>query len=293
MKRTINILSYLSVFTFAVANLSVAAPLPVDVRERAMEVLIAGIDSDEFWPAMHAAEGLTIAGEGALVRQRLSPPLPIETDDQHRCGLAREMVRAGDPTKSAVMIAILADPTSSGRIHAAESLYKVGWQGDADTYLRAVWNPDSDFVLQLVAVAALAKHGGAMDQAEALKFLRTTLIQTTDQNHLRLVAWILARVGAASDIERIRPHLKRELKDRPRVFLEHALARLGDESGRVALRRNLESADASTRTYAAVFAGEAGMTEVIPQLIRQLEDPDLDARIRAAQALFELEKSTL
>lgn len=290
INRNLNLLSRLGLFALALVNLSIAGSMTPELRARAMQVLVDGIDAEEFWPAMHAAEGLTIAGEGDLVRQKLSARLPIETDDQRRCGLAREMVRAGDGPKSAVMIAILADPTSNGRVHAAESLYKVGWQGDADSYLRAVWHPESDFVLQLVAVAALAKHGSAADQADSLAFLREALDQVSDQNHLRLVAWVLARVGDASDIERIRPKLKLDLDERPRVFLEHALALLGDEAGRKALTRNLESDDASTRTYAAVFAGEAGMTEVMPQLARQLEDPDLDARIRAAQALFALEK---
>mgnify|MGYP003675069303 FL=1 len=258
MKRTINLLRGLGIFALVVVNLSSAASMTPEVRERAMQVLIEGIDAEAFWPAMHAAEGLTIAGEGERVRQRLSPRLPEETDDQHRCGLAREMTRAGDPAKSAVMIAILANPVSNGRVHAAESLYKVGWQGDAETYLHRIWQTESDFVLQLMAVAALAKHGNEADRAAALAHLRAALDQAEDQNQLRLVAWVLARVGDASDIERLRPKLKLNLEPRPRIFIEHALALLGDADGQAALRRNLDSNDAATRTYAAVFAGDGG-----------------------------------
>ncbi|WP_182869970.1 HEAT repeat domain-containing protein [Stieleria mannarensis] len=42
--------------------------------------------------------------------------------------------------------------------------------------------------------------------------------------------------------------------------------------------------------HAAVFAGEAGMTDAVPFLIRQLEDENLDARIRAAGALLALDR---
>lgn len=258
-------------------------------RAKAMAVLQAGLASDEFWPAMHAAEALTLAGETARVRRALGPRLPRETDDQRRCGLARELVRAGDANKAAVMIAILATPESNGRIHAAESLYKVGWRGDAETYLQAAIAEDSNYVLRLMARAALAKHGSGADRERALSALRASLQTERDHNNLRLIAWVLARVGDASDIARIRPLLDRDLEARPRVFVEHALARLGDPEGRRALQRNLQSDDAATRTYAAVFAGECGMTETVPRLVAQLDDPNLDARIRAAQALFVLE----
>ncbi|HTN02138.1 MAG TPA: hypothetical protein VL132_09685, partial [Planctomycetaceae bacterium] len=60
-----------------------------------MQVLRDGFKSDEFWPSMHAAEGLTVAGYGAEVRQALPARIPAETDDQRKCGLARELVRAG------------------------------------------------------------------------------------------------------------------------------------------------------------------------------------------------------
>jgi sialidase-1 len=264
--------------------------MSAEVRNEAMDILKTGLESDEFWPAMHAAEALTIAGEGEWVRQRLSSRLSSETDDQRRCGLAREITRAGDTDKAAVMIAILADPESEGRIHAAESLYKVGWPGDASPYLREVWHSEEGFVLQLMAVAALAKHGAAADRSEALAYLRQLTGEIEDHNHLRLVAWVLSRVGDDSDIARLKPILQRDLAPQPRVFVEHALARLGDEAGQAALRRNLRADDPATRTYAAVFAGESGMVETAPQLIALLDDPNLDTRIRAAQALFTLEK---
>src|SRR5262245_16429086 len=80
-------------------------PLPPELRERCEKVLRDGLKSDEFWPAMHAAEALTIAGHGHDVLAALAKR--SETDDQKRCGLAREAVRAGDRTKLAILFEIL------------------------------------------------------------------------------------------------------------------------------------------------------------------------------------------
>lgn len=80
---------------------------------------------------MHAAgRALTLAGQQAHVVQVLTPKLKTEADPQRRCGLNRELLRTGDRLRLPEMWAILADEQSTGRIHAAESLYKLGEVGD-------------------------------------------------------------------------------------------------------------------------------------------------------------------
>ncbi|HAH48796.1 MAG TPA: sialidase, partial [Planctomycetaceae bacterium] len=74
------------------ANAASPAPsikLSPETEKRCLEVLREAINSDEFWPSMHAAEALTLAGKGDEVRQIIAPQLKTEKDDQHRCGLAR------------------------------------------------------------------------------------------------------------------------------------------------------------------------------------------------------------
>ncbi len=77
-------------------------------HEQCLTVLRAGLRSDEFWPSMHAAEGLTLGGHSLEVIEYLTPMLKTETDDQHLCGIAREIVRAGDRSAVSVMLSILA-----------------------------------------------------------------------------------------------------------------------------------------------------------------------------------------
>ncbi len=273
-------------FQFPVDQADKVTKLDPETRQRCMRVLDEGMRADDFWPAIHAAEALTLAGQGEVVRTFLEPKLSAETDDQKRCGLARELVRAGIPQQSLVMMNVLSGADPHGHVHAAESLYKVGWVGDSAPLQRAF--DESDNVrLRLMAAAALAKHGQGSVKTEAFTFLRENLRNESDPDVFRLSAWVLGRIGEDSDCDLIRSRLDDANDDAlVHAFLEHALAALGDSQGRQALLRNLESRDPAIRTYAAVFAGESGITQAAPLLIRQIDDENLDARIRAAQALL-------
>lgn len=254
------------------------------VKARCVKLLRAALTAEEFWPSMHAAEALTLAGYGVLVRHKLHDPYVNETDDQRRCGLARELARAGED-RSRVLMGILEKKDDHGHVHAAESLYKVGWRGD-DAPLRKGFAQKSNVRLRLMSAAALGKQG----DAAAMKFLREHVAREKDPKLFFLSAWVLGRIGESSDCELIRKRLPDAPDAWTRAFLEHALAALGDKAGRQALVRNLKSDDARLRTYAAVFAGEIGLVKTKAQLIKQLSDENLDARIRAAQSLLVLSR---
>ncbi len=261
--------------------------LDTKTRERCLEVLREAMQFADFWPAIHAAEAMTLADHGEEVRTLLDPKLKDESDAQKRCGLARELVRAGDREKSAVMMDILRGTDAHGHVHAAESLYKVGWTGDS-LALESVFAKTDNLRLKIMAAAALAKYGKGTVRASAYAFLRSILRDEPDPDVFRIAAWILARIGNDNDAALMRDRIRDA--DDPLVvaFLQHALAALGDEAGRKALLENLKSTDPAIRTYAAVFAGESGLTEAVPQLIRQLDDDHRDARVRASQALLVL-----
>lgn len=252
------------------------------VRERCLGVLREGLRSDEFWPAMHAAEALTLAGFPEEVRAALTPRLPKEEDDQRRCGLARELVRAGDLTPTQIMLDILASDDPHGHVHACESLYKVFQLGDG-RLVRAALAQTKNPRLAIMAAAGLARWGSPT----ALARLRRDV--TNDDDELsRISAWVLARVGQASDLPALRAGVQRFSEPLSRAYFEHALAARGDEAGRAALVRNLSHADAAVRVYACEFAPEARALAARDALLARLDDPVLDVRIRAAQALLQL-----
>jgi sialidase-1 len=280
-----HLLLFLAIGAGLSSNLRAAeqSPLSAEIKRKCAHVLRQGLRSDEFWPSIHAAEGLTIGGYGAEVRQFLAPKLETETDDQKRCGLARELFRAGDQAQSLIMMDILRSKNDYGWVHAAESLYKVGWIGDSNA-LQDAYHKPNNIRLKLLAGAALAKYGNG--HAEALGFIRRRLATEKDPSQIYLPAWILGRIGGEQDRAAIRSRIPDAPDPSARAFLDNALAALGDKAGQKALTRNFKSSEAPIRTYAAVFAADAGMHSVRPQLIHQLDDENLDARIRAAQALL-------
>src|SRR5690606_16233633 len=92
----------------AAADDSRVLDLDQATHDRCLSILRKGLGADDFWPSIHAAEGLTLGGYGEEVIEALTPKLASETDDQRRCGLARELVRAGQRLQANVMLKILA-----------------------------------------------------------------------------------------------------------------------------------------------------------------------------------------
>ncbi len=258
------------------------SPLTLDAPTTAtcLQVLREGLRGDDFWPSIHAAESLTLGGHGDEVIEFLTPRLPDEEDDQHRCGIARELVRAGDRGKARVMLEILSGDDKHGHVHAAESLYKVIEIGDG-VAMRKAFAQSENATLKLMAGGALARCGNPA----AMTYLRE-MLNDDDAERYRIAAWILGRIGDEADIPRLKKQLPRCPDDLTRVYIENALAALGDTDGLATLTSNLKSDDPAIRTYAATFAGDARAVDVAGQLQEMLNDPHPDARIRAAQSLL-------
>jgi sialidase-1 len=256
--------------------------LTPETRTKCLSVLRSGLRSDEFWPAIHAAEGLTLGGYGSEVIEFLEPKVDSETDDQRRCGLSRELIRAGLKQYERVMLEILAGDDPYGHIHAAESLYKVSRIGDG-TAMRRAFAQQENLRLRIMSAAALGRCGNP----DAMTFLRETLGHD-DPEISRTVAWVLGRIGDARDIPPIRALADRASDPLTNAYYEHSLAALGEDAGLEALARNLASGEGVIQTYAATFAGDAWATHLKDRLIRNLENDHLDARIRAAQSLLQM-----
>lgn len=253
-------------------------------QQKCLAILRDGMRGDEFWPSIHAAEGLTRAGQGSEVIKFLSPKMKTEKDDQRRCGVARELVRAGDKSVASVMLEILAGDDPHGHKHAAESLFKVNEIGDGRAMRRAFAQTEN-VKLQLMAAAALARSGNPA----AMKLLREKLADP-DQETSTTAAWILARIGSKEDITQLRKNLHAAKDDMTRCYVENALATLGDEHGLRSFARNLAHDDPAIRTRAATFVGDARATSVADHLLRLLDDDNLDVRVRSAQSLMVLSR---
>lgn len=254
--------------------------LKSDVRDRCFRILREGLVAEEFWPGMHAAEALSLAGHGKEVVDALRDRLEAETDDQRRCGLVRELVRAGDRSHLPVLFQILAQEGSTGRVHAAESLFKLNEVGDRKA-LNAAFQQDQNVQLRLMSAAALARAG---DQP-AMAFLRQSL-RSEVRTVRNTAAWALFVLGDASDVPSLRSALAGETDAWSRCLLANALARNDDESGRELQLVHLNSTEPAVRAMTAEAVGHCGEMAFQKELTALLNDPLTDPRIRAAQALL-------
>ena len=254
------------------------------VKVRCVEVLTEGLHSDEFWPSIHAAEGLTLGEFGDLVRKHLEPKLSTPLDDQQRCGVSRELIRAGDRQKRNVMLGILAGDDDFGHVHAAESLYKVEEIGDG-VAMRRAFEQTENLRLRIMAAAALGRCGNPA----AMTFVRS-ILDHDDPEIYKLGAWILGRIGWVSDIPLLKKYVAKCPDELTRAYFDNSLAALRDEAGLAALAKSLTSDDPAVRTYAATFAGDARAVGVADALTKMLDDTHADARYRAAQSLLFLSR---
>ena len=266
------------------AEVAEVAKLDTVTAARCLKILRGAVRSDEFWPSMHAAEALTLTGRGDEVVTLLTPLLPLEKDDQKRCGLARELVRAGQRQHVNVLLSIMAGDDTYGHVHSCESIYKVFEIGDG-VALRAAIQPGNPIKKQLMAAAALGRWG----HPQAMKILRGA-VASKDPDEARIAAWVLARIGNATDIPLLRKNIARF--DDPLVvaYFENSMATLGDTAGLQAMAKMLQSDDPALKVYAATFAGDARAVSLAPLLRPLLEHEVLDVRVRGAQTLLVLSK---
>jgi len=281
----------LSLCTIWVSPLRAGADMPttgVDAatQEKCLDLLRASLHSSEFWPSMHAAEALTQAGHGQEVLDALKGRLDQETDMRQRCGLARELYRAGDHTQVAVLLEVLSNPDAYGHTHACESLYKIRAKGD-QTLLKAAMADSRNPAKTLMAAAALGRQG----DPEALQSLRHQL-SGSDTEIRPLAAWVLAIVGGPQDLPVIRAGLTQAQTARQKAYFEHALALLGDDTGKQSLLKNLHHEEAGIRADAAYMAGDIGLIAAKDDLQKLLTDQNLDVSIRAAQGLLALARNS-
>jgi len=264
-------------------------PLTDELRQQCLSVLQEAFFSPEFWPSMHAAEALTLAGNGAEVIAALKPRIETEQDHQRRCGLVREVVRAGDRTPLKRLFETLADLSSNGRVHAAESLYKIAEVGDG-RLLRTAFAQKENLRLRLMAAAALARAGNP----HAVQVLREHVTHS-DVEIRKIAGWVLGLLGGPDDAPALNKTLAAETDLLAQAYFVNALACLGDDAARRRLVENLSSTDPAIRTYSAEFAGYSRCLEARSKLIELLADDNVDVRTRAAQSLiaFSLQPSAL
>ncbi|MCE5186883.1 MAG: hypothetical protein LLF76_12235 [Planctomycetaceae bacterium] len=231
---------------------------------------------------MHAAEGLTQTGDPNIVIQSLSTMLATEGDDQKRCGLAREILRAGDESKISVLVEILSNRESNGRTHAAENLFKVQRIGDLELMIECA-NDTHNPSLQLWALANLIKS----DHMEYLPMLRQFLnSQSTFER--AMAAYLLGQLGDKNEIDRIKEGAEQTADLDALFFYNAGVIYLKDSDATEKLKTYLDDENKTIRALSAYTVGSLVICSCQQKLITLLDDREEDVRIRSAHALLSM-----
>lgn len=252
------------------------------VYSRCQKILIEGLMSEPFWPRMHAAEGLTATGKSDVVLSFLPAMLLVEEDDRKRCGLARELIRAGDESKIDILTEILAEPESNGRIHAAESLFKVQRIGDPVLMFKCA-KDNTNPRIQMWACAALIRAG----HEKYLPVLRQFL-SSRDPLEYALSVYILGQLGDRNEIYLTKTDMKQFSEPLHSFFYTAGFVYTNDSDAICKLQTYLNHEDKTIRALSAHTAGSALICSCQKRLIALLDDPVCDVRIRSAHALLSM-----
>ena len=185
---------------------------PADpLAERAKAILHDGVEHDETWIKIHAAEALLVGGEAIAMRQRFLELAPVSDSLLYRVGVWRVLATTS-PTKAERAECIeqvgrvFLDPDAPDRSQALETLCKLGVQLNGSLFVR-VWST-------------------AADESDPLRPLAPwSLAGMGDQDALRRIASLLSSPIARSRV--IAAYSLRWLRIRDPATL-HLLAQAAD-----------------------------------------------------------------
>lgn len=258
-----------------------------NVHQQCIEILREGVQGDEFWPSIHAAEALIREDYGFEATPLLRERMGREQDRRRIAGYARALA-AVDQNQSVVALQdILLSDDIEARILAAEAMFRTGIVGDP-AILEQATDPSQNGRLRVFAAATLT----VTDQAD----LRTVVREALDSNDPAaryIAADVIPIIG---NLEDDAPTLidKKDLvnSDFENLYFVRALAMFGFDAARKELLSFLKHPDPTIRSRAAFAVAESWSIESSNQLIPLLDDPALAVRVRAAQALLTMANPT-
>ena len=263
------------------------------------------MNSNTGWVRIHAAEAL-IDHDHA---QPVAPSFAAEADTAappYRIGVWRVLARAAETKEQrhAFIERIrrtMLDPQAPDRVHAAESLAKLGAASPSDSPVLVEWLATASEPASVYPLWLLVLSGSNAGQTSSEARL-SDLLDSQDSTARLRAAFALGRIKALSpaSLARLNRRLELEPEASPvRAYVAAALLRhtAKDSSGAAGLKQVLASClvrgQPAEQLEAATALGMCGTAADLPVLARFLHSPEADARIGAASgSLYILEADT-
>jgi dienelactone hydrolase len=259
-----------------------------------LALLVREMQSNTGFKRIHAAEALIAHGQTETVAKFFQPE--IETSESpYRIGIWRVMARAAATEAQRLQFVerirtALLDPAGPDRLHAAESLAKLGKANPADRSAIAKWeatldDADGAFPRWLLLLGGSAETRAA-DEAHLVK-----LLESKDAIARLRTGFAIGSLTdpSAASLARLQRQAQVEPADSPaRAYLIAAvLLHTPRESPAYAevkkqLSVYLETGKSYEQLQAASAIGQRGTADDLPALSRLLNNPEADARIGGA-----------
>ena len=255
--------------------------LTANQHARCMELLREGLHGKEFWASIYSAEALVREEYSFEVTPLFRSRIEQESDDRRRAAYATVLVRAGYREALVMLQDLLLSNDPETKILAAQGMFRSADVADVSLLEEAMTQTQNNR-LSLYAAAALAL---ARD-AKTLNIIRRGL-ESSDAAARYVAADIIAVLGAAEDdMDALLQNREQTSSEFERFYVLRALAIFGHDPSRQELTAMLEHSDPTIRARAAFVMGEAWIVEQSDRLYALLDDPAMEVRVRAAQALL-------
>jgi SSS family solute:Na+ symporter len=252
------------------------------------------------WVRIHAAEALIahgvtepVAASFALEVNHVAPP--------YRMGVWRVMARAAQkPAERRQFIErihqVLLDPKAADRLHAAESLAKLGIADAADRSALEDWLTSADDASSVFPLWLNVLSARGDDRTKTEKLL-ASLLESKDPVARLRAAFALGRIKscAPETLWCLNQRLASEPADSSvRVYLITATLLQAKRNSPAAVKLKpqlalyLEGGKPNEQLEAATVLGKCGSTKDLPALTKLLNSSEADARIGAASGLLYL-----
>jgi len=288
--------------TFIHASAAVAAP-DDDLgatRERAMGVLRTALKEEKEWVKVHAAEMLMANNVFDDVRDIFEAELAGEPGPYYRIGVWRVLAEAAASDRLnrkryvLKIVEVYRDKNAPDREHAIESLAKLGYRDRIPEIVDAARSGEGAF--QAYARWVLANGGDAEDEA-----LFADLLASEDEGVRGNVGYGLRFLPEIGDetFKRLAEAARKEPSDsKARVYLVSALYVHGAPEDRKKLSagakteliKYLRTGNREQKNEACMALAIRGETSDRSMLEAALDDPEIDVRVHAANALLRIER---
>ena len=277
------------------------APVDPQLRQRCVAQLRAALRNDARWVKVHAAEYLLSLDYPQDVRGVfLAEEQAHGSEPQYRIGIWRVLARGTADEKVAAhwkgkIRAVFADLAAADRLHAVESLAKLGYRAvGAQRQAFAAASRDANGSMAAFAAWVLANSGDAAGQRRLAELLQSYDASTRGAaayavRHLRELGPVLQRVlleAAAREPAESDAHGQMVCAA---AVVAPAESQAVWRQSLVALARAGSPSDAA---QACDALGRLALPEDLPLLVKLLGSADADVRCGAAQAVLHLERRT-